>query len=57
LVLDGTKIPRFLADPLTGHSEPSHPVNGLVVTEIIWTRFPKTKVLFISMHNNPDYVV
>ena len=32
-------------------------MNGLVATETICKRFPKTKVLVISMHNNPDYVV
>jgi len=32
-------------------------MNGLIATETICKRFPKTKVLVISMHNNPDYVV
>jgi two-component system nitrate/nitrite response regulator NarL len=32
-------------------------MNGLAATETICKRFPKTKVLVISMHNNPDYVV
>ena len=32
-------------------------MNGLTATESICKRFPKTKVLVISMHNNPDYVV
>jgi two-component system nitrate/nitrite response regulator NarL len=32
-------------------------LNGLAATETICKRFPKTRVLVISMHNNPDYVV
>ena len=32
-------------------------MNGLTATETICKRFPKTKVLVLSMHNNPDYVV
>jgi len=32
-------------------------MNGLTATETICKRFPKTKVLVVSMHNNPDYVV
>jgi two-component system, NarL family, nitrate/nitrite response regulator NarL len=32
-------------------------MNGLVATETICKRYPKTKVLVVSMHNNPDYVV
>jgi two-component system, NarL family, nitrate/nitrite response regulator NarL len=32
-------------------------MNGLTATESICKRYPKTKVLVVSMHNNPDYVV
>jgi two-component system NarL family response regulator len=32
-------------------------MSGLAATEIICKRFPQTKVLVVSMHNNPDYVV
>jgi len=32
-------------------------MNGLAATEAICKKFPKTKVLVISMHNTPDYVV
>jgi len=32
-------------------------MNGLAATESICKKFPKTKVLVISMHNSPDYVV
>jgi len=32
-------------------------MSGLAATETICKRFPKTKVLVISMHNNPDYVI
>lgn len=32
-------------------------MNGLVATESICKKYPKTKVLILSMHNNPDYVV
>jgi len=32
-------------------------MNGLAATEAICKRFPKVKVLVVSMHNNPDYVI
>jgi two-component system nitrate/nitrite response regulator NarL len=32
-------------------------LNGLAATESICKRYPKTKVLVVSMHNNPDYVI
>jgi two-component system nitrate/nitrite response regulator NarL len=32
-------------------------MNGFKATEAICKKFPKTKVLVVSMHNNPDYVV
>jgi len=32
-------------------------MNGLAATESICKKFPRTKVLVLSMHNNPDYVV
>ena len=32
-------------------------MNGLAATEMICKKFPRTKVLVLSMHNNPDYVV
>jgi DNA-binding NarL/FixJ family response regulator len=32
-------------------------MNGLVATESICKKFPKTKVLVVSMHHNPEYVV
>jgi two-component system, NarL family, nitrate/nitrite response regulator NarL len=32
-------------------------MNGFIATETICKRFPKTKVLVVSMHNNPDYVI
>lgn len=32
-------------------------MSGLAATDAICKRFPKTKVLVVSMHNNPDYVV
>jgi len=32
-------------------------MNGLAATEAICKKFPKTKVLILTMHNNPDYVV
>jgi DNA-binding NarL/FixJ family response regulator len=32
-------------------------MNGLAATEAICKKFPKTKVLVVSMHNTPDYVV
>jgi two-component system, NarL family, nitrate/nitrite response regulator NarL len=32
-------------------------MNGLAATESICKKFPKTKVLVVSMHNNPEYVV
>jgi two-component system nitrate/nitrite response regulator NarL len=32
-------------------------MNGLTATESICKKFPKTKVLVVSMHNSPEYVV
>jgi two-component system nitrate/nitrite response regulator NarL len=32
-------------------------VDGLAATEAICKKYPKTKVLVLSMHNNPDYMV
>jgi two-component system nitrate/nitrite response regulator NarL len=32
-------------------------MNGLAATEAICEKYPKTKVLILSMHNNPEYVV
>ena len=32
-------------------------MNGLAATESICKKFPKTKVLVVSMHNDPEYVV
>jgi len=32
-------------------------MNGLAATESISKKFPRTKVLVLSMHNNPEYVV
>jgi DNA-binding NarL/FixJ family response regulator len=32
-------------------------MNGLTATEAICKRYPKTKVLVVSMHNNPEYVI
>lgn len=32
-------------------------MNGFAATEAICKQFPRTKVLVVSMHNNPDYVI
>lgn len=32
-------------------------MNGLAATETICREFPKIKILIVSMHNNPDYIV
>jgi two-component system, NarL family, nitrate/nitrite response regulator NarL len=32
-------------------------MDGLAATKVICKEFPKTRVLILSMHNNPDYIV
>jgi two-component system nitrate/nitrite response regulator NarL len=32
-------------------------MDGLVATKALCKRFPKTRVLILSMHNNPEYIV
>jgi two-component system nitrate/nitrite response regulator NarL len=50
------KVGELFPDLVLMDVEMPH-MNGLAATESICKKFPGTKVLVISMHNNPDYVV